>query len=60
MALPAEMGLYFDFEVTEDGIPFGCPGLEFFNSTYFGDMHNPQTQGLFFLICKIPVLVLNL
>ena len=35
MALPCEIGLYFDFNVTADGIPFGCPGLELFNATYF-------------------------
>ena len=23
-----EIGLYFDFNVTETGIPYGCPGLE--------------------------------
>ena len=32
MAIPAEMGLYLDFEVTGDGIPYGCPGLEFFKT----------------------------
>jgi hypothetical protein len=26
MALQSEIGLYFDFEVTDDGIPHGCPG----------------------------------
>ena len=35
MALPSEMGLYFDFEVTEDGIPYGCPGLEKFTTQGF-------------------------
>ena len=35
MALPAEMGLYFDFDVTEDGIPYGCPGFEIFDSVHF-------------------------
>ncbi len=35
MALPCEMGLYFDFKVTDDGIPYGCPGLEIFDSTHF-------------------------
>ncbi len=34
MALPCEMGLYFDFDVTEDGIPYGCPGLEVFDSAH--------------------------
>ena len=32
MALSAEMGLYFDFKVTDDGIPYGCPGFELFKS----------------------------
>ena len=35
MALPSEIGLYFDFEVTDDGIPYGCPGLEKFNTGNF-------------------------
>jgi len=35
MALPSEIGLYFDFEVTEDGIPYGCPGFEKFNPEHF-------------------------
>ena len=35
MALPSEIGLYFDFNVTNDGIPFGCPGLEKFDSVHF-------------------------
>ena len=35
MAIPAEMGLYFDFNVTSDGIPYGCPGFERFNPTYW-------------------------
>ena len=30
MALPCEIGLYFDFEVTDDGVPYGCPGFEAF------------------------------
>ena len=35
MALPSEIGLYFDFEVTDDGIPYGCPGFEIFDSVHF-------------------------
>ena len=27
MALPTDVGLYLDFNVTEDGTPFGCPGF---------------------------------
>ena len=27
MALPCGVGLYYDFQVTEDGIPYGCPGF---------------------------------
>ena len=34
-ALPCEIGLYFDFNVTTDGIPTGCPGFEIFNANYF-------------------------
>ena len=26
MALPTDVGLYLDFNVTDDGRPFGCPG----------------------------------
>ena len=26
MAIPTDVGLYLDFNVTEDGTPFGCPG----------------------------------
>ena len=35
MALPSEIGLYFDFEVTEDGVPYGCPGFETFSPEYW-------------------------
>ena len=35
MALPSEIGLYFGFDVTDDGIPYGCPGLEKFNQDHF-------------------------
>jgi len=31
MALPAEIGLYYDFKVDADMIPYGCPGFENFN-----------------------------
>ena len=27
MALPCEIGMYLDFNVTDDGIPYGCPGF---------------------------------
>ena len=30
-AINSEMGLYFDFQVTEDGTPYGCPNLEGFH-----------------------------
>ena len=32
MTLPCEIGMYYDFEVTDDGIPYGCPGLVTFNT----------------------------
>ena len=35
MALPCEIGLYFDFEVTDDGVPYGCPGFEIFRTEYW-------------------------
>merc|ERR1719320_2194772 len=33
IAINAEMGLYKQFEMTEDGIIYGCRGLEIFNQT---------------------------
>ena len=36
-AMPFEMGLYLDFNVTDDGIPFGCPGLDNFTPTMFNE-----------------------
>ena len=27
MALPCEIGLYYEFNVTDDGIPYGCEGF---------------------------------
>ena len=38
MAIPAEIGLYFDFNVTEDGVPYGCPGLEIFDPVQMGTL----------------------
>ncbi len=35
MALQSEIGLYFDFEVTDDGIPYGCPGMERFTPEFW-------------------------
>ena len=44
MALPCEIGLYFDFNVTNTGIPYGCPGFEKFNQDYFNiSMNSSQT-----------------
>ena len=37
IALPSEIGLYYDFNVTDDGIPFGCPGFEMFDSEHFNE-----------------------
>ncbi len=34
-AMNCEIGMYFDFEVTEDGIPYGCDGFEDFTSEKF-------------------------
>ena len=34
MAIPSEIGLYFNFEVTEDGLPYGCPGFERFTAEW--------------------------
>merc|ERR1719266_1323480 len=36
IALNAEMGLYKDFKVDDDGVIFGCRGLEIFNTTMRG------------------------
>ena len=39
MALPCEIGLYFDFEVTDDGVPYGCPGFESFKPEIWNTSH---------------------
>jgi hypothetical protein len=36
IAINAEMGLYKQFEVDDDGVIYGCRGLEIFNSTMRG------------------------
>ena len=53
MALSAEIGLYFDFEVTEDGIPYGCPGMNRFNSTWWTDPNKKRKHEFY----KIQALV---
>lgn len=50
MAIPAEIGLYFDFNVTEDGVPYGCPGLEIFDPVHW-NMSRSHT-GLFLELTK--------
>merc|ERR1711884_513206 len=40
MALNCEMGLYKQFNVTADGIPYGCHGLEEFKSEHWLDVNN--------------------
>ena len=40
MALNAEMGLYREFNVTADGIPYGCHGLEEFKSEHWLDVNH--------------------
>jgi len=40
MALNCEMGLYREFNVTSDGIPYGCHGLEEFKSEHWLDVNN--------------------
>jgi len=37
IAINAEMGLYKQFEVDDDGIIYGCRGLEIFNTTMRGE-----------------------
>ena len=29
------MGLYFKFNVTDDGVPYGCPGFDMFKPDYW-------------------------
>ena len=41
IALNSEMGLYFDFNVTDGGIPYGCPGFDYFNN----DIWSQQKHG---------------
>ena len=36
-AMSSEIGLYFDFNVTDDGIPYGCPGFEEFTAAGFNE-----------------------
>ena len=40
MALNCEMGLYRKFDVTPDGIPYGCHGLEEFKTEHWLDSQN--------------------
>ena len=40
MAINSEMGLYFDFEVTDDGIPYGCPNFDGFNTESWKANHH--------------------
>ena len=47
MALPSEIGLYFDFEVTDDGVPYGCPGFETFKPENWNTSSNAYIS-LFF------------
>ena len=49
MALPSEIGLYFDFNVTADGIPYGCPGFETFTSVGF---NQSKTNGLTYVVTQ--------
>ena len=46
MALPSEIGLYFDFNVTADGIPYGCPGLDTFYPKYWNVSYQYQWSAL--------------
>jgi hypothetical protein len=50
MTLPCEIGLYFDFEVTDDGVPYGCPGFEDFKP------ENWKSKKLIFIIINIETL----
>ena len=49
MAIPAEIGLYFDFNVTEDGVPYGCPGLEIFDPVHW-NISKYVEKFLYFLV----------
>ena len=40
MAINSEIGLYLDFQVTDDGIPYGCPNLEGFNTESWKANHH--------------------
>ena len=46
-AMSAELGLYFDFEVDEEGVPFGCSGLEYFKrENWFNEKSNVFTTSV--------------
>ena len=53
MALPCEIGLYFDFNVTDDGIPYGCPGLDNFNPAMW-NISNIKLTGVFKIESFVP------
>jgi len=40
--LPCEIGLFIDFPVDENGIPYGCEGFEMFNMEHWGGW-DPET-----------------
>ena len=44
MAINSEMGLYFDFKVTDDGIPYGCPNFDGFNTESWKSNKNTWSQ----------------
>merc|ERR1719310_893377 len=45
--LQSEIGLYYDFNVSSDGRPTGCPGFQEFNMQHWGGwLNNGQGPGL--------------
>ena len=44
MAINSEIGLYFDFQVTDDGMPYGCPNLEGFTTENFKRSHDEDNS----------------
>lgn len=44
-ALPAEMGLYLDFNLSQTKLPTGCPGLKHFTADHFKNGYHETWSG---------------
>ena len=48
------MGLYFDFKVTPDGIPYDCPGLEHFKTENWLETYKSGKKRKYFIHSVMP------